>query len=205
MTDRSWRNGFQLGGDRIWAAPLVGLALVAIAQFTNETGDIRKGAFPWLIALTAAGLAAVCLRLVGVHAPDPNRWVLIGGWWTALAFGGIAAFMVAIGVGALFSIDEESMGVFAWVPVIGMAFGLLSMTPAVALLAFGTGRADVLPRWGVGALWTVSPLLLLLLIYGGLAEGTAETIGLTVILCVLASGWVMVGLALRPAARRGGL
>jgi hypothetical protein len=195
---RGWRNGFGLGRDWVWAAPLVSLALVAVGQATNADGDIRSGLFPWLMAAAAVGLALLGLRLIAVHGPDVPRSVLIGGWWTTLAFLAIAGFFVAIAVGGLLGIDEDEFGALAILPVIGMAFGLLSMTPAVAVLAFGARRAGILPRWGVWGMWTVTPLLVVLLVYGGLADGPAETVGASVLLGVFAVAWVVIGLSVRP-------
>lgn len=196
---RRWSNGFGLGADWLWAAPVASSVLVGIGQATNADGDLRSGGFPWFMAVASVCLAFLCLRVIGVHERRPSRPVVIGGWWTALAFLGIAGFFVAIGVGALVGIDEESMGAVAWLPVLSMAFGLLSMAPAVALVAFGAGRAAVLPRWAVWALWLVAPLLVVLLVYGGLVEGAAETVGSSVILATYAAGWVLVGLGVRPA------
>lgn len=178
---------------------MVSLLLVAVGQATNADGDLRSGMFPWLMAAAAVGLAVLGLRLIAVHGPDVPRSVLIGGWWTTLAFLGIAGFFVAVGVGALVGIDEDEAGPLAVLPMISMAFGLLSMTPATATLAFGAGRAGVLPRWGVWALWTVTPLLVALLVYGGFAEGPAETVGASLLLGVFAVSWVVVGVSVRPA------
>ena len=136
---------------------------------------------------------------VAVHLPRVPPTVLIGGWWTTLAFLGIAGFFIAIGVGALLGIDEDDAGPLALLPVMAMAFGLVSMTPASALLAFGVSRAGVVPRWGGWALWVVSPLIVVLLVYGGLAEGTAETVGISAVLIVFALSWVVVGFSVRPA------
>lgn len=194
---RTWRNGFGVGGDWVWAAPIAALILVAVGQATNSDGDIRSGMFPWFMAAAAVGLALLCLRLVAVHAQSASRSALIGGWWATLAFLGIAGFFVAIGVGAVLGIDEDDAGALALLPVIAMAFGLLSMTPAVALLALGAGRSGVLPRWAVGALWTIMPLLPVLLIYGGLVDGPAEMVGATVVLVVFAASWVVVGWSIR--------
>lgn len=79
-------------------------------------------------------------------------------------------------------------------------FGLLSMTPATSMLAFGTSRAGGLQRWGVWALWTITPLLVLLLVYGGFADGPAETVGVSLLLGVFAVSWVMIGLSVRPGS-----
>jgi hypothetical protein len=177
---------------------MVSLALVAAGQATNTDGDIRSGLFPWLMAASAVGLALLGLRLIAVHGPDVTRSVLIGGWWTTLAFLGIAGFFVAVAVGGLLGIDEDEAGALATLPVIAMAFGLVSMTPAVAVLAFGARRAGVVPRWGVWAMWTAAPLLVLLLVYGGLADGPAEAVGASVLLGVFAVSWVVIGLSVRP-------
>lgn len=151
------------------------------------------------MAAAAVGLALLGPRLIAVHGPDVSRSVLIGGWWIALAFLGIAGFFVAVAVGALLGIDEDDAGVFALLPMLSMAFGLLSMTPAAAMAAVGTARAGVIAWWGVAALWTVTPLLVMLLVYGGFAEGTAEKVGASLFLAVFAISWVVVGASLKSA------
>lgn len=195
---RGWKNGFGLGRDWAWSAPVVSLSLVAIAQASNPEGDLRSGMFPWLMATAAFGPALLALRLIAFHWPDAPRTVLIGGWWTTLAFLGIAGFFVAIAIGSLLGIDENEAGPLALLPVISMAFGLMSMTPATAMLAFGASQAGAVPRWGVWALWTISPLLVVLLIFGGLAEGPIETIGSSFLLGVFGVAWVVIGVSVRP-------
>lgn len=181
------------------AAPLVAVVLVTVAVLSTS-GDIREGAFPWLMASAAIALAWCALGLVALHG-ERRGATTIGGWWTALAFLGVAGFFVAVGVGALLGIDEEAAGPLALLPVISMAFGLVSMTPAIVVLALGATRRRVLPGWGIAALWLAAPLVPTLLIYAGLVDGDAERMGSSAILGLFALAWVVVGLSLhRPAA-----
>ena len=198
----SVRTGLGANPSWAWTAPILALLLVGVAQATNPSGDLRLGAFPWLVALAAAGLAYLSLSIVALHAPDSGRLVVIGGWWVALAFAGVTGFFVAVGVGEMFGIDPDSAGILSWIPLLSMAFGLLSMTPAMAILAVGAARAEVLPRWGVAAIWVEAPLLIILLIFGGLFDGTIETVGSSVLLGLAALGWIVIGLAVRTAVHR---
>jgi hypothetical protein len=43
-------------------------------------------------------------------------------------------------------------------------------------------------------------MLVVILIYGGLAEGSVETVGVSFLLGVFAISWVVVGVSVRPAA-----
>jgi hypothetical protein len=142
------------------------------------------------------------MGLLAVHAPESGGWVLTGSWWTALAFLGIAGAFLAIAVGGALGIEEESVGLLAWLPVAGMAFGILSMTPALVVLAVGAGRRRILPGWGLAAVWVEAPLLPVLMIYGGIFEDTAETIGSSVILGLMAVAWVVIGLSAQTADSR---
>ena len=199
VSPRAWRSGFQVGSLVAAAAPFVALGLVATAQATTESGDIRAGVFPWLLALAAVLFAFCCMGLLAAHSPHPGRWMLLGSWWTALAFLGIASGFLAIGVGSVLGFDEESAGAFASLPLIGLAFGIISMTPALVVTAIGAAKKEVLPRWGKGALWLEAPLLPLLLVYGGIVDDNAETVGSTVGLGIMAFAWVVIGLSIRAA------
>ncbi len=163
---------------------------------------MRKGAFSWLFALAGLCFVVCYMGLLAVHSPDPGGWVLVGSWWIALAFCGVAGAFLAIGVGGALGIDEESAGFLAWLPVIAMAFGIISMTPALVVTAVGARRRAVLPVWGTVALWVEAPLLPLLLVYGGLFEDTVETIGSSVILGMMALAWVVIGRSIRTAQMR---
>lgn len=202
---RAWRSGFQVGSSVAASAPAVALGLVAIAQASTETGDIRAGVFPWLFALAAVLFAFSCMGLLAAHSPNPGAWMLLGSWWTALAFLGIAGGFLAIGIGSVLAIDEESAGVSAFLPLIGLAFGIISMTPALAATAIGAMKKEVLPKWGRAALWVEAPLLPLLLVFGGIADDTAETVGSTVILGIMALTWVVIGLSIRAAESTPGV
>ncbi len=182
------RSGLGANPSSAWTAPILALVLVGAAQATNPSGDLRLGAFPWLVAVAAAGLAYLSLSIVALHGPDPARLILLGGWWVALAFAGVAGFFVAVGVGELFGVDPESAGILSLVPLVSMAFGLLSMTPAMAVLGMGASRADLLPGWGVAAICVEAPLLIILLIFGGLFDGTVESVGSSVLLGLAAIG-----------------
>lgn len=205
VSPRDWRAGFRVGSWVTATAPVVALALVAIAQTTTESGDIREGVFPWLFALAAVLFAVCSMGLLAAHYPAPGGWMLLGSCWTALAFLGIAAGFLAIALGSVLAIDEESAGVFASLPLIGLAFGIISMTPALVVTALGAAKKEVLPRWGRAALWVEAPLLPLLLVYGGTVDDTAETLGSTVILGIMAVAWVVIGLSIRAAESAPGV
>ena len=53
------------------------------------------------------GIGSAFTRQTSVHGPDVTGAVLIGSWWTTLAFLGIAGFSIAVAVGA-----SGSLGVF---------------------------------------------------------------------------------------------
>ncbi|HUF96232.1 MAG TPA: hypothetical protein VMO52_09155 [Acidimicrobiia bacterium] len=181
-----WRSGFGIPVRLAATAPAAALILVAIAQVATPSGDIREGVYPWFVALAAVLFSLCCFGLLAVHAPDADRWVLVGSLWAALAFLGLAGGFLAIAVGGLLGIDEEAAGPFGMLPLIGLAFGFLSMAPALIIAAVGATRRKVLPKWGRVALRVEAPLLPLLLIYGGVFEDSAETIGSAAILGLMA-------------------
>lgn len=195
-----WRSGFRVGSGVAAAAPLAALAVVAIAQVATPSGDIREGVFPWLFALAALLFALCCMGLLAVHSPNPGNWVLVGSWWAALAFVGIAGGFLAIAAGSVLGIDEEAAGPFGLLPLIALAFGFISMTPALVTVAIGAGKKQVLPTWGVVALWIEAPLIPVLLVWGGIFEDTAETVGSSVILGLMAFAWIVIGLSIRSAS-----
>lgn len=121
--------------------------------------------------------------------------MVAGAWWSAAACAGIAVFFAGIAVGAVLGLEEEDLGAAVIPLVLLMAFGLLSMTPALALLAIGLEKAKRLPWWARRATWVAAPVLPLLLIYGGLFEGTLETIGSAVLIAALGIGWLLLGIA----------
>lgn len=179
-------------------APVIALASAGLAITAGGPGDIRVGVFPWAMALAALSLAFCALVLLGVHGPAPHKWVRFGAWWTSAAFVGIMLFFVAIGIGGVLGLDEASLGVLAWPPVMAMGFGLMSMTPALLVLAIGVTRASVLPRSGANALWIAAPVLPVLLILGGLLDGRSEAIAVSLLLAIFGVAWLVVGMAIRP-------
>ena len=185
-------------------APIAGLFVGAIGLALNtwvDDGDLRAGALPWTM-IAAVGCLALCvLGVMAVHGETITWPVVAGGWWCVIAFCGIAGFFLAIGIGTLAGIEEDNVPeLLGLLPVMSMAFGLLSMTPALAVLAFGASRARVLPRWGSVALWIAAPALPVLLILGGTADGAAATAVLGIVLSLFAGCWIAVGLASRVVA-----
>ncbi|HVR77001.1 MAG TPA: hypothetical protein VMS99_01275 [Acidimicrobiia bacterium] len=89
--------------------------------------------FPWLYALAAVLFVFCCMGLLAAHSPSPGGWMLLGSWWTALAF-------------------------------LGSAGGFLAI-----------------------------------------ADDTAETVGSTVILGIMALVWVLIGLSIRAAVSKAGV
>ena len=192
-----WRSGFGVdhrAGAATWLAVVVG-AVGATLNSTVDDGDLRVGVFPWTSVVAVACLGLCCLALLNGHGPTPNQWTVVGAWWTVAALVGIAGFFGTIGLGTLLGIDESEAGPVVVFPVVAMAFGLLSMTPALGVLAVGVSKASKLRWWGRASLWAAAPVLPLLLVYGGLVEGTAETVGSAVLLATFAVAWLVLGSA----------
>ena len=146
-------------------APL--LAVVVAALGTLDTGDIRRGVFPWAMALAALGLVVCCLGLLRAHRGAANRWLVIGAWWTAAAFAGIAFFFVSVATGGLLRIEEEDAGLLAWPPFLAMVSSVISMLPATTILGVGVIRAGRLPRYAGAALFVAALVIPSIGIYGG--------------------------------------
>ncbi|MDX1448346.1 MAG: hypothetical protein R3246_04710 [Acidimicrobiia bacterium] len=180
------------------------LAVPGVAAFVAP-GDWRTSVVPWFFAAIPACFAVTCLGLVRLHR---SRWVTVGGAWTALAMLGISGFFLAVGIGGLTGLQdlpEDQLGLLAWLPIISFGFGFLSMTPALAVTAWATQRADVVPRWGVWTLWLLAPLLAVIFIVGGNGPAPFDELAAPVGLSVIMLGWVVIGQALLRAhdARTG--
>lgn len=196
-----WESGARVDPRTAGFAPIAALLAVTLAIAFSGDGDIRDGIFPWAMAFAAVCLAMCALGVVAVHRGHSNRWVLVGGWWTTFAMAGVAGAFFAIGVGALLGITEDEAGALSVLPFVAMAFAILSMTPALASLGVGVTRAHVLPRWGVAAVWIAAPLVPTLMIFGGLTEGTVETLGTNGLLGLFAFAWLALGASLRVAGQ----
>lgn len=127
--------------------------------------------------------------------------MVAGAWWAAAASAGIAVFFAGIAVGAVLGVEEEDLGAAIIPMVLLMAFGLLSMTPALGLLAVGLEKAKRIRWWGRLGAWIAAPILPLLLVYGGLFEGTVETVGSAILIAAFGLGWLLLGVAV--ATSRG--
>ncbi|NNE12075.1 MAG: hypothetical protein HKN41_07495 [Ilumatobacter sp.] len=148
-----------------------------------------------------AAFAACALAALSLHRPDPSRWIVVGAWWSAAACSCVAAFFVGVGAGALLGVEEDDLGVFVIPLVLLMAVGLLSMTPALGILAIGLAKARRVPWWARVAVWIASPVLPLLLVHGGLFEGNVETIGSAVLMGAFVTGWLLLGVAVASDRR----
>jgi hypothetical protein len=207
----SWRTGFDINPRVAGLAPIAAIVVGAVGVATNvrdANGDMRDGLLPWAMFIAMVCLAACCLGVLSAHRSHTSRWVIIGGWWTALALIGIGGFFLSIALGSVLGIDEEDAGLLVWPPVLGMMFGILSMMPAMFTLAVGVTRAHVLPKFGTAALWIAAPVIPLAMVFGGLAEGTAETAGMSTLMAVFVGAWIVLGIALvrtgttRPASQQ---
>jgi len=200
-----WKEGFGVSTRVSALAPVAAVGLLVLSVvFQGESGDIRKGALPWTASLGALCLVLCCLGVINAHRSNPNRWILIGGWWTSLAMIGIAGFMLAIGVGDVLGIEEEDVGVFSWIPLIGMAFGLLSMAPALVVLGIGATRSALLPVWGRAAIWVAALAFPSFMVFTGLTDGTLEFVGSNGLLGVFGLSWLVLGLALLRISPQAG-
>ena len=176
-------------------APTLGFALAAVAiPVMMSVDDWRLSIAPWLLAATLTSFAVCCVGLLSVHQPNPKLSIRVGVVLTVLSLLSLASFPLAVGMGGLLGIEEESAGVLASIPLMASAFGFVAMTPGLALTAYGAGAAGVLPKWGVWTLWVEAPLLPLTAIVGGMAE-PAVPIGFALI----GVGWVLIGAALLKA------
>lgn len=197
-----WRTGFGMPGRVAAALPPVGLAVAAVAVATSDDGDIRAGIFPMAMAFAVATLIAPIAGSLSSRSGRTSVWTRAGAAWSAAALASLSAGFLAVAMGAIFGIDEDAVGPMAWIVVAALAFGLLSTTPAMTLLAFGVSRDRLLPRFGRLALWVGAPVLPVLLIFGGLAEGTLETVGSTLLLAIFGLAWIVVGAAAAVAHRQ---
>jgi hypothetical protein len=206
----SWRTGFDVDLKVAGLAPIAAIVVGAVGVATNvrdANGDLRDGLLPWAMFITMVCLATCCLGVLSAHRPYINRWVIIGGWWGALAVVGIGGFFLSIAIGSVFGIDEEDAGLFVWPPLLGIMFGITSIMPAMLTLAVGATRAHVLPWFGTTALWVGAPVVPIAMIYGGFAEGTVETVGMSTLMAVFVGAWIVLGIALlridntQPAAQ----
>ena len=176
-------------------APLVGFGFAVVAILvTMFAADWRLSPAPWLFGAALLSLAVCCGGLLTIHQPDPGWPMRAGVVLTVLSLLSLASFPLAVGLGGVLGIDEESAGFFAGIPLVASAFGLIAMTPGLASTAYGAQTKRVLPRWGVWTLWIETPLLPLTAIIGGITE-PALPIGFAVI----GIGWVLIGLALLRA------
>ena len=197
-----WQEGLGMPARVAAWLPPIGVLAASFAMSTSDDGDIRAGIFPFAMAFAVASFLAPVAAVRGLGRERASVWLRSGAAWTALALASVAAGFSAIAVGALLGIEEDAIGLLAWVVVAAVAFGILSITPATALLAVGVSRDRLLPRFGRVALWTAAPLLPLVMIVGGLAEGTAETVGSVTLLLSFGAAWVAVGAAVAVADRR---
>lgn len=192
-----WREGYaidhRVGWGPVFAVP-IGVAAVVINSVRDD-GDIRAGVLPWAMTLVVASFAGCALAALSLHRPNPSRWMIVGGWWSTIACACIATFFVGVAVGSALGLEEEDLGPAVIPLVMLMAFGLLSMTPALGLLAVGLAKARRVPRFARLAVAIMSPALPALLILGGLFEGAVETIGSAVLVAAFGIGWVLLGIA----------
>jgi len=178
-------------------APIVALVVGIVGFATNLGGDIRTGLFPLAMAVAFTLLATSAQAVLRMHE-RPQRIVTVGGWWTTLALLGPAGFFGGVAIGAMVGLDEETLGGFAILPVASIAFGIFTMPIATTIFAMAVQRSGQLPpRTSVSMLvagW-VPPVLM---IFGGLAEGTAESLGSAALSATFFGAWIVTGSAVRP-------
>ena len=178
-------------------APLAALVGAGVAVADGIDSDIRAGLFPWGIALAASCLVLCSFGVINVHHRHRSWWVIAGGWWTAAAMAGFAFFWASVGFGSVLGLEEDQLGLLAWVPFLSVVFAILSITPAMVVLGVGATSAHVLPWWGTSAIWIAAPVVPLIASSGGLFEGTAENVGFIGLMTLFGIAWVVVGASLR--------
>lgn len=114
-----------------------------------------------------------------------------------MALLGVSGFVAAVAVGGVIGITDEDAGWLAWPPVLGAAFGVATITPAMAVLAWGTLRASVLPVYGSVAVFVAAPMVPL----AAVLEGNVFEGGFIVAVVVFAVAWIVIGFSLRATDR----
>ena len=176
-------------------APVAGFVLMVGAVLVMlSVADWRLSFAPWLLGSSVVCLALCCVGVLKVHLPDPRRSIKWGVVLTILSLLALASFPFAVGMGGVLGIEEEEAGVLALLPLLASGFGLVGMTPGLAMAAFGAGADGTIPKWGVWALWVASPLLPLTAVVGGIAE-PAAAVGFILLPLV----WVVIGASLLRA------
>ena len=138
--------------------------------------DIRTGLFPLAMAV-AFTLLATCPQAVLRMHERPPRMVTVGGWWTTIALLGPAGFFAGVAIGAMLGLDEETLGGYAILPVASMAFGILTLPIATTILALAVRRSGHLPSRVFTSLLVAGWVPPVLMVVGGLAEGTRRASG----------------------------
>lgn len=182
-------------------APIAALVLGAVGFASNwSDGDIRTGLFPSAMA-SAFVLLAICAQALLRSQPAAPRTVVVGGWWTTLALLGPAGFFAGVAVGALIGLDEETLGGLGILPVGSMAFGVVTLPIAATLFGAAARRHGSLPASTTTAIIVAGWTPPVLMIFGGLAAGTLESVGSAVLSATFALAWIVAGLGLRTVAR----
>lgn len=181
-------------------APTAALVVGTVGFATNQGGDIRSGLFPLAMAVAFTLLATCAQAVLRVHERQ-RRMVAIGGWWTTLALLGPAGFFAGVAIGAMLGLDEETLGGFAILPVASMAFGIITLPIATTIFALAVRRSGLLPARASTPLLVAGWVPPVLMVFGGLAEGTAESVGSAALAATFIGAWVVAGSAVRPRTR----
>jgi len=177
--------------------PVVALvaAVAGFASWGDENTDLRLTPFPSLIAIALWCLMGCCLGVLRVHRGE-SRLVTFGGWWTALALLGLSGALAAIAIGGVLGISEDQTGWLewlAWPPFLATTFGLVTIAPAMFVLAWGALRAPVLPTYATVAVFVAAPMVPLSMFLGGNVFGEVGFIGAVVLFIV---AWIVIGFSL---------
>lgn len=181
-------------------APAAALVVGIVGFATNQGGDIRTGLFPLAMAVAFTLLATCAQAALRVHERPP-RMVTIGGWWTTLALLGPAGFFAAVAVGAVLGLAENTLGGFAILPVATMAFGIVTLPIAATIFALAVRRSGQLPARASTSLLVAGWVPPVLMVFGGLAEGTAERLGSAALAATFFGARLVTGSAVRPRTR----
>jgi hypothetical protein len=104
------------------------------------------------------------------------------------------AFPAAIAVGGVIGMTaEEAPDWLALPPFFATTFGLLTITPALAIMAWGSMRASVLPKYASAIMFVAAVLLPLSMFLGGNVFGE---IGFTGTVALFGVAWIVIGIIL---------
>ena len=185
---------------------MLSLPLMALAAVLRALGggDIREGAFPWLVAATAASMMLYANGLWNLPRHTKNRVLRAAAASLFIGFLGLMATFGGIAIGAALGLSEPG-GLIGMGPIVGGIMAVAGIPLGFALLGIVMFRKRLFPPWARAV-----PILLALnvpvgMVAIGATDGTLETVVSVIWLGSFGLLWTVMGYALsRAVARQSG-